>query len=335
MDVLVTGGGGFLGSAIIDRLCSRGERVRSLARGYYPKLAKLNVLQIQGDLADPDRVEEAVAGCDRIIHTAAKAGVWGPLNAFYQANVTGTRNILNACIKHRIDRLVYTSSPSVVFDGNDQENIDESAPYPERYLAHYPRTKAEAEQMVLRANGPDLATVALRPHLIWGPGDPHLVPRILDQGGNGKLRLIGARRNLVDSVYIDNAADAHILALDRLRPGSPIAGQCYFITNDQPIPLADLINGILRAGGIAPVQKRISPSLAFGAGALLELLHRIPGLRREPRLTRFVAKQLMTAHWFNIDAAKHDLNYQPTVTIAEGLKRLERDLEKRYDSGGK
>ena len=320
--ILVTGGGGFLGLAIVRKLLDRGERVRTLSRGNYPALSALGVEQIQGDIADHHVVDTAVADCDLVFHVAAKAGVWGTYESYRAANIIGTQNVIDACRKHGVNRLVYTSSPSVTFGGDDQEGIDESAPYPETFLAFYPHTKAEAERRVIAANDADLATVSLRPHLIWGPGDNHLVPRILTQGRAGKLRIVGTGANLVDSVYIDNAADAHILAGDKLLPGAPIAGRNYFITNDEPMAMAELINGILAAGGVPPVTRKISVNMAFRAGRILEGAFKLFGLSGEPRMTRFVARQLGTAHWFDISAAKQDLGYKPKVSIREGLDKL-------------
>ena len=266
---------------------------------------------------------KAADGCDLICHVAAKAGIWGCYDEFYRPNVIGTKNIIQACRKCDITRLVYTSSPSVVFDGSDLEGVDESVPYPDHYLSWYPQTKAEAEQLVLAANDASLATVALRPHLIWGPEDNHLVPRILERGRAGALRRIGERSCLVDTVYIDNAAEAHVLAAEKLSSDSVIAGKVYFISNDEPLPLWDIVNRILAAGGVPAVEKTISPQLASVIGALLENLYRLLKLSGEPRMTRFVAKELSTAHWFDISAAKRELGYQPQVSVVEGLRRLQ------------
>lgn len=327
MSVLVTGGGGFLGTAIVKQLRARGEQVRSLARNHYPHLEMDGVTQIQGDLCSREDVLTAANGCHLIFHVAAKAGVWGSYDDYFRINVIGTQNVLAACDEHGIQKLVYTSSPSVVFDGSDQENVDETQAYPKHFLAHYPRTKAEAEALVNQANGPYLATVSLRPHLIWGPGDNHLVPRIIERGRAGKIRFIGYRENKVDSVYVDNAAEAHLLAADRLGPGCAIGGKNYFITNDEPVPIATLINGILKAGGLGPEHRRVPESLAFVAGSLMEFGFGLLGKKSEPVMTRFVARQLATAHWFNIDAAKKDLGYQPKVSIEEGLMRLAASLQ--------
>ena len=326
MKALVTGGGGFLGFAIVQRLAARGDDVRSFSRNEHQRLHSLDVETLQGDLADADAVCAAASGCDAVFHVAAIAGVGGGYQRYYRTNVQGTQNVIDACLRHEVTRLIFTSSPSVVFDGQDQENIDESAPYPSRFLAHYPRTKAMAEQLVMGANGPRLATVSLRPHLIWGPGDNHLVPRIVSRAKAGRLRLVGSGDNLVDSVYIDNAADAHLLAADRLGPQSPAAGKAYFITNGQPIPIGRLINRILAAAGLEPVTRTISPKAAYVIGAVLETAYRILGLASEPPMTRFVARQLATAHWFDITAARRDLGYEPTVSIDEGMLRLEQAL---------
>jgi nucleoside-diphosphate-sugar epimerase len=322
MNALVTGGGGFLGKAIIERLRARGDQVRNFSRGDYPELRALGVESHQGDLADAYAVANAARGCDIVFHVAAKPGIWGPYDDYFRTNVIGTENVVAACRQLGIARLVYTSSPSVIFDGKDQEGVDESAPYPDHYHAHYPKTKAIAERFVLQADDAKLATVALRPHLIWGPGDHHLIPRIIARARAGALRRIGTRDNLVDSVYIDNAADAHLLAADRLAPGSPIAGKVYFITNGEPLPLWDLINRILACADLPPVTRTISPTLAYAAGWTLEMLYGALHRKDEPRMTRFLAKELSTAHWFNITAARRDLDYAPLVSIEEGLRRL-------------
>jgi len=323
---LVTGGGGFLGRAIVDRLVARGDTVRTLARGDYPELRDRGVEAIRGDVADPAQVNRAVAGCDVVFHVAAKAGVWGPWAEYHNANVVGTRNVIAACRNHGVGRLVFTSSPSVVYGGGDIEGADESLPYPDRYSTAYAATKAESERLVLAANEANLATVALRPHLIWGPGDNHLIPRIIARGRAGRLRRVGRRPNLVDSTYIDDAAAAHLNAADRLGPGSPAAGRPYFLSQGEPWPLWDLINGILAAAGLPPVARTISPTLAHLAGWTLEAAHRALRLPDEPLMTRFLAHQLSTAHWFNIEAARRDLGYAPSVTIRAGLDRLARSF---------
>jgi nucleoside-diphosphate-sugar epimerase len=322
MRALVTGGGGFLGGAIVRLLRQRGIAVTSFSRGRYPALHALDVRQVQGDLADAEAVSNAASGCEVVFHVAAKAGIGGRYLDYHRANVVGTDNVLAACRRHGIGRLVYTSSPSVVFDGKDMEGTNESAPYPSHYDAHYPRTKAEAERNVLAANGPELATVALRPHLIWGPGDNHLVPRILERGRAGRLRRIGRQNKLIDSIYIDNAADAHINAFDRLHPGSPIAGRAYFLSNGEPLPTWDLVNRILACGGVAPVTRTIPAGLAVAAGATFETIYGLLRLETEPPITRFLARELSSAHWFNITAARRDLGYEPRVSIDQGMQRL-------------
>ncbi len=324
MIALVTGGGGFLGRAIVARLVGRGDVVRSLARGDYPELRALGVETIRGDVADPNAVARAAKGVDVVIHVAAKAGIWGPYEEYRRANVEGTRNVLAACRVGGVGRLVYTSSPSVVHGGGDIEGADESLAYPARHSAAYPATKAEAERMVLGANEPRLATVALRPHLIWGPGDNHLVPRIVARARAGKLRRIGRRNVLVDSIYVDNAADAHLLAADRLAPGSPLAGRAYFLSQGDPRPLWDLVNGILRAAHLPPVRRTVPVAVAHLAAAALEGVQWTFRREGEPAMTRFLVHQLSTAHWFRIDAARRDLGYEPAVSIEEGLIRLER-----------
>ena len=324
--ILVTGGNGFLGSAVVRQLVARGERVRSLQRSDAPELRALGVEVVRTDLADARGVLDAADGCEAVMHIGAKAGVWGPYVEYYQANVVGTRNVIEACRAHGIRRLVHTSTPSVIHAGGDVEGVDESAPLATHFESAYPATKAQAESLVLAANGKTLATIALRPHLIWGPNDPQLTARILARGRAGRLRLVGGGVKKIDSVYIDNAASAHLLALDRLAPGAPCAGRAYFISNDQPIRQSDLVNGILEAGGMRPCEKSISPGAAYVVGAMFELAWRVMQRADEPMMTRFLARQLGTAHWYDISAAKRDLGYVPAVSIAEGLARLKKSL---------
>jgi 2-alkyl-3-oxoalkanoate reductase len=314
MRVLVTGGGGFLGSAIVRKLAARSDEIRSFSRSRHQFIDSGHVEQVQGDLADRAAVSQAVAGCDAVIHVAAKAGVWGPAAEYESANVIGTRNVIAACRQHGVRKLVFTSTPSVVGAGHDIEGGDESLPYPAKYLADYPRTKAIAEREVLAAHGPALATVALRPHLIFGPGDPHLVPRLLARAKAGKLRIVGDGKNRVDVTFVDNAAEAHILALDRLAPGSPIAGRAYFLSQGAPVDLWPFINRIVEAVGLPPVTKHIPFRLAYAAGAVLESLYRLTGRTDEPPMTRFAAAQLAHSHWFSITAARQDLGYDPKNT---------------------
>ncbi|HEX9873697.1 MAG TPA: NAD-dependent epimerase/dehydratase family protein [Deferrimonas sp.] len=327
MKALVTGGGGFLGQAIVKMLIERGDSVRSFSRSAHPELTDLGVEHACGALEDAAAVSEACKGCDIVFHVAAKAGVWGAFADFYRANVLGTANVIAACRANGIGRLVYTSSPSVVFDGSDMEGVDESVPYPEHFEAFYPQTKAEAEKLVLHANGAALSTVALRPHLIWGPGDNHLVPRILERGRKGALRKIGTKPCLVDTIYVDNAARAHLQAADRLAVGSPVAGKAYFLSQGEPLPVWEVVNRILAAGNLPPVRRTISPRLAYAAGALLETIYRLFSLPGEPRMTRFLARELSTAHWFDLSAARRDFGYDPQVSFDEGMDRLQRSLD--------
>jgi 2-alkyl-3-oxoalkanoate reductase len=329
--ILVTGSGGFLGYAISKLLAERGDSVTGFSRKYYPELEPLKVRQLRGDISDKNAVEKACEGQEIVFHTAAKPGVWGDYNEYYRTNVEGTVNVIEGCRKHDVSCLVHTSSPSVVFDGNDMEGTDESAPYPEVYHAHYPQTKATAEQHVLKASASGLKTIILRPHLIWGPRDNHLVPQIIKRAK--RLCIIGDGKNLVDTVYIDNAAYAHILAADSLEKNNWLSGKIYFISQGSPVPLWRMINNILKAGGLPPVTRSISLKAALLAGAFFESLYGMFNIKREPPMTKFVAKELATSHWFDIAAAKRDLGYEPVVSTEEGLKRLEAWLKKERPKG--
>jgi nucleoside-diphosphate-sugar epimerase len=318
---LVTGAGGFLGRYIVQQLAARGDRVRALVRQRNADLNALGVEQIQGDIQDANAVERACQGVDCLFHAAAVAGIWGPWKHFHGVNTLGTINVARACRQARVGRMVYTSSPSVTFAGRDQCGVDESAPYPTRWLAHYPRSKALAEQHVLAANSRDLLTCALRPHLIWGPHDRHLIPRLIERARRGQLRQVGDGKNLIDAVYVENAAAAHLLAADALQQGRA-GGKVYFITNGEPVNCWQWINEILALAGLPRVTRRISFRSAHAAGAVLEGLWTALGRSDEPRMTRFLAAQLATSHYFDISAARRDLGYEPQVSMTEGMRRL-------------
>lgn len=325
---LVTGGGGFLGSAILRQLQAEGSwELRSFSRNSYPELEAQGIRCFRGDLSDADAVSRAVENCDVVFHVGAKAGVWGKYQAYYQANVQGTENVVKACRDHGVAKLVYTSSPSVVHGGEPIEGGDESLPYPDHFEAPYPETKAMAEQFVLASNDEKLTTIALRPHLIWGPGDNHLVPKILDRARSGRLRLVGDGSPLIDTVYIENAAEAHLAAARALKPDADCSGRAYFITNGEPRPVREIINNILKAGGLPPVEKYVPMGLAIAAGRSLEFVHRLFAPSREPAMTAFLARQLGTAHYFDISAARRDFGWEPRITLDEGFELLARGLQ--------
>lgn len=322
LHALVTGANGFLGRYIVEQLLARGDRVRAIVRRDAPELAALGAEIAHGDVRDLPSLFTASKGIDTVFHVAAVAGIWGPWKHYFETNVRGTVHVLEACLRNKVPKLVFTSSPSVTFAGGDQCGVDESVPYPEKYLCYYPQTKAMAEEFVLNGNCSEIQTVALRPHLIWGPRDQHLIPRLLDRARSGKLRYVGDRKNLVDAVYVENAAAAHLQAADALTPGSPVCGKAYFITNDEPVNCWEWIDKILALANLPPVKKGISTRGAYVAGAAMEALWTLLRRTNEPRMTRFLALQLGTSHWFDIAAAKRDFGYQPKISMAEGMRRL-------------
>lgn len=329
MKALVTGGGGFLGRYIVEQLRERGAAVRVLARGNYPELTTLGVELVRGDVRDAATVEQACRGVEVVFHVAALPGVWGPWRRYYETNTLGTRNVLNACRRTGVGRLIYTSSPSVVYDGRPHQDADESLPYPSRYLCHYPHTKALAEREILAANEPGrLLTTALRPHLIWGPRDNHLIPRLIQRARSGRLRRVGAGDNVVSVSYVENAAAAHVQACDALQAGSPTAGSAYFINEPQPVRLWEWIDELLTRAGLPRVTKRLSAPAAWRIGALLETAWRLLWLPGEPPLTRFVASQLSQSHTYSIARAMRDFGYRPIVSFEEGMRRLEPELKR-------
>lgn len=323
MFALVTGAGGFLGQYVAEQLIRRGDRVRSFSRGTYPQLDKLGIETVTGDLRDSVAVASACEGIDVVFHCAGVAGIWGSWDHFYGVNTRGTRNVVAGCLQHSITRLVYTSSPSVTFAGRDQLGIDESAPYPTRWLCHYPHTKALGEQHVLGSNDRHgLLTCSLRPHLIWGPRDQHLIPRLLKRARSGQLRRIGDGTNLVDTVYVENAATAHLQAADALQPDSPVCGRAYFISQGEPVNCWNWINEVLALAEIPPIEKSLSFKMAWRIGAVMETVYRVLGKQSEPRMTRFLAAQLATSHYFDITRAREDFGYSPAISTSAGMHRL-------------
>ncbi len=341
MKALVTGGGGFLGKAIVKMLVDRGDEVVVLGRSDYPEVRALGATTVRGDVVDAALLKDAVAGKDVVFHVAAKAGVWGDPADYDAANIQGTQNVIDACLARGVSRLVHTSSPSVTFDGGDADNADESLPYPKKHLYHYGRTKAEAERRVLAANaqphtrGPTvLLTTALRPHLIYGPGDPHILPRMVGRHRQGRLRIVGAGRNKVDVTYVDNAAHAHLLAADALGTDrQKNAGKAYFISDGHPVVPWVWVNRIFAAVGLTPLHKSIPYPVAVGVGALLEGAWSLFSLSGEPPMTRFVAAQLGTSHYYDLSNARRDLAYEPLVDPEIALQKTIPWLKAELDAG--
>jgi nucleoside-diphosphate-sugar epimerase len=331
VQVLVTGCGGFLGSEIVRQLLDRGDRVVGVSRGDYPDLVSRGMRHVPGDLTDQSFVHESIGGVDAVVHTAAVAGVWGPWDHFYSINKLATDYVIAACEQNGIGNLVFSSSPSVTFDGEHQRGIDESQPYASRWFCHYPHTKALAEQAVLEAHQPGrLNTIALRPHLIWGEHDPHILPRMVARARSGRLRIVGDGSNRVDTVHVINAAAAHLDALDALATNPDLAGgRAYFIAQDEAVNCWDWISEICEIGGVKPPHRRISYRAAYRLGGMLELGYRITARTSEPPMTRFVAAQLARDHYFDISAAKERLGYRVRLNMAEGLERLRETWGKR------
>lgn len=324
MRALVTGGGGFLGGWIVKLLLERGDAVRVLGRSQYPWLVARGVECVQADLADRDPVVQACEGMDVVFHAGALAGFWGDDAPYFRANVLGTRHVLEGCRRHGVPKLVYTSSPSVAIPPEGCAGVDESVGYPDRYESPYPRSKAQAERELLAADGEGgVHTVALRPHLIWGPGDNHILPRLLQRARSGALAIVGDGENTVDVIYVENAARAHLQAEALLGAGSPLCGRAYFLAQEEPVKLWRFIDQLLGGFGEGPIRKRVPLWLAMGMGFVMETLHRGMDWPGEPRMTRFLAHEFATDHWFDITAARRDLGYRPEdIPTAEGLRRL-------------
>ncbi|MEE4177063.1 MAG: NAD-dependent epimerase/dehydratase family protein [Bacteroides sp.] len=327
MKVLVTGGGGFVGKALVCRLVDLGHEVFSFSRRIYPEHQTWGVRDFQGDLTRATEVENACQSMEAVFHVGAKVGIWGTYEEFFRVNVLGTQHVINACIKHKVRKLIYTSSASVVFDGSDIEGGNESLSYPARPVSNYTSTKAQAEQLVINANSESLKTIALRPHLIWGPGDTQLVPKIIQRARSGRLRKPGRKDHLIDTTFIDNFIDAQILAFEKLSINPVLGGRAFFITNGEPVYIWDFINSVIQASGLPTIQKTVPKSLALLLAIVLEKTHQVLRLKKEPYLTRFVIDELCTHHWFDISAAKRDLDYIPRISNREGYPCLSNALE--------
>jgi nucleoside-diphosphate-sugar epimerase len=324
--VLVTGGGGFLGGGVVRALLARGDEVVSVARGDYPALRALGVTTHRGDLADSTVARTAADGCDAVVHVAAKAGIWGAEADFARSNVEGTRSVLAACRAVGVRRLVHTSTPSVVHAGGDIEGGDEQLPYADDSPSPYARTKAVAEREVLAAADDALGTVALRPHLVWGPDDPQLTAGILARARSGRLRFVDGGTARIDTTYLDDAVSAHLAALDAVAPGAVCSGRAYFVSSGDPRPVREVVNAILAAAGLPPESRSVPLPVALAAGAVAETVWGLLRRDDDPPMTRFLARQLATAHWFDLSAARRDLGWTPTVGLDEGFRRLAASL---------
>ncbi len=327
----VLGGGGFLGQHITRMLLARGESVRVFNRRAYPALTALGAECVQGDIVDYAAVRSACEGSDTVFHTVAICDIVRPRRRYYEVNVLGTKNVIRACLEAKVRHLVYTSTPSVVVGQEDIIAGDESLPYPLRFTAPYPETKATAEQMVLAANagggqgGSDafrLRTCALRPHLIWGPGDPHIIPKLFQGALQGRLRMVGEGRNQVSLTYVENAAHGHLQAADELRGQGRCAGRAYFINDTEPVQLWEWVNALLVELGLSPVKRRISHRLAQLLGRVCELFNAVRPFGEPLPMTRFVVDQLARSHSFSHAAASRDFGYQPLVTPEDGMRQL-------------
>ncbi len=322
--VVVTGGGGFIGSAVVRRLLAAGDRVTVIGRSKYPELSAMGVTCLQGDVSDQNFMDYALKGSDIVFHIAAKAGIWGRWREYEKTNILGTAVCINGCLKNGVPALVYTSTPSVVFGNRSLEGVDEKIPYARKPLCRYAASKIMAERLILRADSTRLRTTAIRPHLVWGPGDPHLVPRLLERGRAGKLKIVGTGFNRVDISYIDNVAQAHVLAADNLLGEANAGGQAFFIGQEKPVFLWQWINELFAELGIEQVHNKVPLAAAYAVGSLLELVYTVLQRTAEPPMTRFVALQLAKSHWFSHAVARDLLGYVPEVSIEEGMKRLVR-----------
>lgn len=333
-NVLVTGGGGFIGKGVVRQLVNRGCQVTVVGRNPYPALAKLGVRCLQGDIQDKSFLLSSFAGMDTVFHVAAKAGIWGKKETYFGINVNGTQNVLQACLHNNVPVLVYTSTPSVVFDRAPIEGGDEQLPYATRPLCHYAASKIAAEKMVIEANKDRLRTSAIRPHLVWGPGDQQLIPRLVERGRLGQLKRVGDGSNLVDISYIDNVVHAHMLAAENLYGEGTAAGEAFFIGQKEPVKLWQWVNTLFEHIDVPKVQQQVAFPIAYTAGVIFEAAYTVFRKKQEPKMTRFLAHQLADSHWFQHTKAEQLLGYKEQVNTADGMATLVRWIKEQMDQGG-
>ncbi len=312
--------------ALVRRLVKEGHDVASFSRNSYSQHIELGVKSFTGDISNPAHIFTACKDIEAVFHTAAKVGFWGTYADFYKTNVSGTENLINSCISNGVGRLIFTSSASVVFDGTHLEGINESVNYPLVAASNYTATKAIAEQMVLQANSGFLRTISLRPHLVWGPGDTQLIPKMIQRAESGKLRRPGKRDYFIDTTYIDNLIDAQLLALDKMELDKAICGKPFFITDGKPVKSWDFINSILMTAGVDPIKKTFPKAFALAVAWIIEKTNQLLKSNKDPFISRFLIHELCTHHWFDISAARSLLGYQPAIGFNEGIRRLKQEF---------
>ena len=320
MTVLVTGTSGLLGAGVADALLARGTAVRTFQRGASASRSVSGAGEdLRGSVTDPAAVERAVDGVDAVIHLAAKVSLAGDERDFETVNVGGTRLLLDAARRAGVSRFVFVSSPSVAHAGISIVGDDALPADPVRARGPYARTKAAAELAALAADAPGFATVAVRPHLVWGPNDTQLIARIVERARDGRLPLLGAGAALIDTVYRDNAVDAIVAALDR---AEVVHGQSFVVTNGEPRTVAELMSSICRAARVQPPRVRVPAGIARFAGGIVEAVWRVAPGEDEPPMTRFLAEQLSTSHWYDQRRTQALLDWTPAVPLDEGFARL-------------
>lgn len=325
--ILVTGAGGFLGRYIVKILQSKGHTVHGLGRSVHQDLVDRGVIWHQCDIKNFQDVLRATKNIDAVIHCASKIAMWGDWSEFLAINVQGTQNIVKACLENNVKKLVYTSTPSVVFGRESINGGDESLPYPDNSVSRYGRSKAMAEKYVLAVDQTKLQTCALRPHLIFGPGDDHLVPRLVDAAKRGRLKIIGDGENKVDVIAVENAAIAHVQALEALGENSVVNAQAYFVAQNEPVNLWEFTNQLLEIHGEKKISQNIGFKLAYAIGACCEFIAKIFRIKKDNLpMTRFVAMQLAKSHWFSHKKAASHFNYNPKLTTEQALKQYAQSI---------
>ncbi|MFI7578849.1 NAD-dependent epimerase/dehydratase family protein [Kocuria kalidii] len=317
--VLVTGASGMLGEHVARLLAARDWTVRLLQRRHAPLADQPHVEEVLGSVSDPDAVARAMDGVDDVVHLAAKVSFAGAWDEFVLTNVTGTRVVLETAKRAGVQNVVFVSSPSVAHTGESIVGESAQPADPVHARGNYARSKAAAELLALEADGRGLRVAAVRPHIVWGPGDTQLVERIVDRAATGRLPLLDHGAALIDTTYVDNAAEAIVRALERIDWSH---GRALVVTNGQPRTVGELVAGFCRAAGVDAPTRRVPGALARLAGTVIEKVWALRPGADEPPMTAFLAEQMSTAHWFEQRTTREVLDWAPAVTVEEGMERL-------------
>jgi nucleoside-diphosphate-sugar epimerase len=315
----VTGGSGFIGGRLVERLVGEGHSVRALARSETAarRVAELGAEPVRGDIGDPSSLAAAAAGAEVAFHLAAHLGEWGDWADFERGNVDGTRNVLAACAEAAVRRFVHCGTEAALMAGEPLIQVEETAPLRPDSRAPYPATKARAEQAVGEANRDGFETVAVRPRFVWGKGDTTLLPEMVETVEAGKWAWIGGGRNVTDTTHVDNVVEGLVLAAEKGRPG-----EAYFVTDGEPVVFREFVTALLQTQGVEPPNRSVPAWTAAPMARIAETAWKVLPLKGDPPMTTFRSWLLTQECTIDISKARTELGYAPVVSHEQGLAEL-------------